>query len=114
MADFVGILLSALAAIIFGLSTVMQKYALKKVKKFSILALLHNRLWLSSVVFGSLGMLCYLAAILLYTVSSVQSIITASAVIPVLAGAFIFKEKLGVVKWLSIALVIIGIIVVTS
>jgi drug/metabolite transporter (DMT)-like permease len=109
MTELFGIFLAATAAIIFGLTTVMQKYSLRKVEKFSIGMLLKNKIWVSSLIVGMIGMGFYLFALSLTQVSSVQSIITSSAIIPVLAGSVLFKEKLGARRWFSIALILVGI-----
>jgi uncharacterized membrane protein len=66
-------------------------------------------MWIFSLMVGAGGLLFYLAAILLFAVTSIQPIITASVVIPIVAGGLFFKERLGAIKWLAIFLILIGI-----
>ncbi|MCX6815962.1 MAG: EamA family transporter [Candidatus Aenigmarchaeota archaeon] len=114
MSEIIGILFSVLAAVIFGVCTVVQKYSLKKIKKFSLAALFSSRGWVSSLILGGVGLAFYLTAIYVYRISSVQVIIAASVVMSVLAGAFFFREKIGVRKWVSILLILIGVAIVVS
>jgi uncharacterized membrane protein len=114
MSELLGILFSIFAAVIFGISTVLQKYSFKKIRKFSLAGLFSSRQWVFSVMLAGLGALFYLDAIFLYRASSVQSVITASMAISVLAGAFFFREKIGVKKWISIGLILAGVAIVVS
>jgi drug/metabolite transporter (DMT)-like permease len=112
MLEFVGIFTSIAAAVFFGMAIILQKHSMKKMEKFSVVKLLFNGTWIISIVISALGILCYLAAIKFYSVSTVQPIITFSTVIPVIVGPLLLKEKLSGEKWLAILLVIIGIMAV--
>jgi drug/metabolite transporter (DMT)-like permease len=109
MIDFAGILLSTAAAILFGASTVLQKRAMKGMKKFSLRALFHSRSWISSLAVGGFGLLFYLTAITFFDITVIQPIVTASVIIPIIAGGILFRERLGARKWLAIFIILIGI-----
>lgn len=105
----IGLAFAFIASIFFGLSTVMQKHVLRKMKKFSVFGMLRSAVWLVSIGVGAIGMLLYVLAVGMQNITSVQSIITLSLIIPVVSGALLFRERIGAEKWLSILLVIIGI-----
>jgi drug/metabolite transporter (DMT)-like permease len=109
MTYIAGILLSTAAAILFGVSTVLQKQAMGRMKKFSLRALLHNRGWIGSLAVGGLGLLFYLEAVSFFDITMIQPMVTASVIIPIIAGGIMFRERLGARKWLAIFIILIGI-----
>ncbi len=113
MAEILGIVLSVAAAVLFGAAVIIQKYSMKGMKKFSIAALIFNRIWMLSIAVSGAGFLCYLLAISYVSVSSVQPIISLSTVVPVVGGAFLFRETMGVKSWLCISIIATGIAVVS-
>ena len=108
----IGVLLSAAACVFFGVSTILQKRSMKHMDRFHVRGLIGSRKWITAVLVGGIGLLCYLAAIALTSVTIVQPIVTASLVIPIIAGNVLFGEKIGGFKWLAVALILIGIAIV--
>ena len=107
-----GIALSLAAAILFGVSTAMQKYSLKRMKKFSLQVLVRKRIWWLSVTVGLSGILTYMMALRFTQISVVQPMLSISIVIPVLVGWIFFKENLRQ-RWFPIFLIITGVILLT-
>lgn len=107
-----GLALSVLAAICFGLSTTMQKYFLRGMGSFSFGGLIRSRMWLSSLLVGLIGIMFYLAALKSAPISIVQPTLSLSIAIPVLAGWFAFGERLGA-RWVHILLIIGGVILLS-
>jgi drug/metabolite transporter (DMT)-like permease len=110
--EIIGIVLALVTAICFGLSTAVQKYALSKMKKFSIKGMLKNKRWLSSLIVGAVGIAAYLFAMRLTDLSVVQSIVSVALIIPMIVGFAFFKERLVVYEWVSIILILIGVFLV--
>src|SRR3989344_3999442 len=92
-----------LAAILFGLSTAMQKKALRKIK-FSVKNIITNKIWLSSLLVGGVGFLFYMLALMSTDIVIVQSFIPLSIVVPLIYGIRL-KEKIGVYQWLFIGMI---------
>ncbi len=104
-----GILLSIISAICFGVSTAMQKYSLDKLYRFSIKGMLKSGNWLFSIAIGAVGIAMYVLSMKSVSVSTVQSVLTISILIPIFYGAFHLKERVGVIRWVSILAIFIGI-----
>ena len=101
-----------LAAILFGLSTAMQKKALRKIK-FSVKNIITNKIWLSSLLVGGVGFLFYMLALMSTDIVIVQSFIPLSIVVPLIYGIKL-KEKIGVYQWLFIGMISLGIILINT
>ena len=101
-----------LAAILFGLSTAMQKKALRKIK-FSVKNIITNKIWLSSLLVGGVGFLFYMLALRSTDIVIVQSFIPLSIVVPLIYGIRL-KEKIGVYQWLFIGMISLGIILINT
>ena len=110
---FLGIILSVAASILFGISVAMQKYGMASMKKFSLKKMAKNGKWVLSIAIGIAGIILYLASLNMADLSLVQPISSLTFVIPVISGILFFKEKLRGVQWALLALVIIGIILVS-
>lgn len=108
-----GIALSIIASVLFGISIVLQKCGLRGIKKFSFKSFLGNKMWASGVAIGILGILAYLAALSVADLSTVQPVTALTLIIPVVSGVFLFKEKVGKFEWSLLCLVAIGIILVS-
>lgn len=108
-----GIILSGVAAILFGISIAIQKYSLNTTEKFSLKIILRNTKWMGAVAVGFVGVLTYVVALNLENISTVQPIASANIIITILAGFLFFKEKLEVKKWLFLVLTVIGIFLVS-
>src|SRR3989338_4973586 len=108
-----GIFLAVVAATLFGISVSLQKYGLKSLKKFSLKGMATNKKWIVSMVIGVVGILLYLVALNLADISVVQPLTALTLVIPVIAGVAFFKEKIGGMEWALLALVIIGVVLVS-
>jgi uncharacterized membrane protein len=109
----VEVIMSIVAAACFGIATAMQKYSLMSMKKFSLYGMISNRKWLVSIIIALLGIICYLYAIRTTELSTVQPLLAISLVIPVICGIIFFKEKNGMKKWVSMALIIAGVFLVS-
>ncbi len=109
-----GIILALVAAVFFGISVAMQKYGLKSMSKFSIGGMVKNKKWIASLLIGVVGILLYLIALNQADLSVVQPITALTLVIPVIAGVIFFKEKIRRTEWLMLALVVIGIVLVSA
>jgi len=105
-----GVLLSFIVAICYGISATMQKYAISSMKKFSFRKLFKNKKWLVSLLIGVIGTLAYLLAMRIAPLSTVQVFLSLSIVIPILAGFLFFKEKLRVREWVCVSLIVVGVI----
>jgi drug/metabolite transporter (DMT)-like permease len=110
--EILGLILAFITAICFGLSTAIQKYALNRMKKFSIKGMLKNKKWLSSLIVGAAGVISYLFAMRIAELSLVQSIVSLAIIIPMLVGFVFFKERLVIYEWVSIILILVGIFLV--
>lgn len=108
-----GIFLAVIASLCIGVSIIIQKQILNKEKKFSIKKLIRNKIWVLSAAIGNVGALLYTISLSMTSFIVVQIIISASFLIPIIGGAVLFKEKLGVKKWLSICAIIIGVALAT-
>lgn len=108
-----GILLSVVASILFGLSIVLQKYGLRTIKKFTLKNFLFKKIWVPGILVGIAGIVVYLLALSVADLSTVQPVTALTLVIPVVAGVFLFKERVGRFEWMLLCLVIIGIILVS-
>ena len=106
-----GIVLSLIVAVCYGISATMQKYAVSSIKKFSFRLLFKNRKWLASMFVGVIGTVAYLLAMKITPLSTVQVFLSLSIVIPVLAGFIFFKERLRVREWTCVALILAGVFV---
>ena len=104
------ILLVIATIILFGSSSTIQKYAIKNMKEFSIAQLARNPAWVFAVLVGILGIAAYMAALQIGTFSFIQTALSATIAIPVVAGALIFREKLSVIEWVSVGLIVVGTI----
>jgi drug/metabolite transporter (DMT)-like permease len=107
-----GITLSVLAALCFGIATAVQKYCLKGVPKFSFKVLFKNRLWMLSLLLGLAGILFYLAALKFAEISLVQPMLSISIIVPVLIGWFFFGENVGD-RWIHVLIIIMGVLLLS-
>ena len=103
-----GIILSVFASILIGTSATMQKYSLRRIRKFRLKKIFSNRLWILSVIIGGVGTLMYLFAMRLSPIHIVQPIIAVSMLIPVIFGSILFGEKIGN-RWFHIIIIFIGV-----
>ena len=101
-----------LASILFGLSTAIQKKALRKMK-FSIKNIITNKVWLSSLIVGGVGLLLYMLAIKSTDIIIVQSFIPLSIIVPIIYGIKL-KERIEVYQWLFIGMIILGIVLINT
>ena len=108
-----GIILSIVSSICFGLSVIIQKYSLGEMKNFSIKKMIKNKKWISAFMIGIIGVVIYLAALNLEQISTVQPLTSLSFIIPIIAGIIWFKEKLEVKKWAFLMLVLAGVVLVS-
>jgi len=108
-----GIALSIVASICFGVSVAIQKYSLSEMKNFSIKQMIKNKKWISAFLVGIVGVIIYLVALNLEPISTVQPLTSLSFIIPIIAGIAFFKEKLEVKKWAFLVLVLAGIVLVS-
>ncbi len=107
-----GAILSLATAVLFGASVAIFKHSMGKHDTFSVREIARNRRWLGGLVIGLLGVVTYVFAMALAPLTTVQPIIAFSMVIPIFAGAFIFKENMEGWRWLLVAVLAIGIILV--
>ncbi len=108
-----GFFLSIVAAMLFGITTAIQKYRLNDMRGFSIAVLLKDRAWLSSILVGLAGILVYLGALTFASITVVQPMIAVSMLIPVLAGWIFFGESIGT-KWIHIIFIIVGVMLLSA
>ncbi len=108
-----GIILSVVASILFGLSIVLQKYGIKDIQKFTLQAFLLNKTWMSGITVGVMGILVYVVALNMADLSTVQPVTALTLVIPVVAGVSLFKEEVGKLEWVLLSMVILGIVLVS-
>ena len=107
-----GVILALVAAILYGTSSALQKYAISKMtakKKFSFRRMLTNKKWFLSTFIGLIGGAFYVLAMRYAPLSVVQVFLALSIVIPILAGFAFFKEKLYVREWVCVALIVLGV-----
>ncbi len=112
MSDMLGIILSLVAAVCYGISAAMQKHAVAKItakKRFSFRRLLKNARWYASLGVGGIGILAYLTAMIYAPLSTVQVFLSLTLVISVLAGFMFFKERMKVKEWLCVVMIIAGV-----
>ena len=107
-----GLLLSFIAALLFGSSTVIQKYCLRGIERFSFKRIIKKKAWMSSLLVGGLGIMFYLAALRYALISIVQPMLAVSIAVPVLVGWFVFGEKVGS-RWIHILLIIAGVVMLS-
>ena len=107
-----GALLSILAALLFGTSTAIQKYRIRKIRKFSVRRLSRDRTWLFSVLVAVFGIVLYMVALSYESITLVQPLMSTSILIPVLAGWVFFDEKIGT-KWIHIIFIFVGVILLS-
>ena len=104
-----GILLSLIIAVCYGISAAMQKYAISKMEKFSFRQLFKNVRWLVALLVGLVGTVTYLLAVKIAPLSTVQVFLSLSIIIPILVGASLFKEKLRTREWICVCMILVGI-----
>jgi uncharacterized membrane protein len=107
-----GFILSVLAAICFGFSTIMQKHSLRGIRRLNFRRLIGSRIWVSSLLVGLIGIMLYLAALRSAPISIVQPTLSLSIAISVLGGWFAFGEKLGG-RWIHVLLILAGVILIS-
>ncbi len=109
-----GILLAIVAFICFGSAIAVQKFSMGSMKKFNIIKMVTNKIWLSSIAVSLVGVVSYLISLSSAPLTTVQPIVSASIVVPIIAGFIFFKEKMEVRQWLVVAVLIAGIILVSA
>jgi drug/metabolite transporter (DMT)-like permease len=107
-----GVLLSVLAALFFGISTAIQKYRIKEMKRFSLKRLVMDWTWRLSLLVGLFGIMTYIAALGYESISLVQPLVSVSILIPVFAGKMFFGEEIGA-KWLHIIFILLGVVLLS-
>jgi len=107
-----GIVFAIIAAVCFGFSTAIQKYGLNQLKKFSIRKLIKNRIWLSALVVGAIGIVFYLVSLKTVDLSMAQPILALGLVIPIVIGMTMFKEHISKKELVCIIFVLAGILFV--
>ena len=100
----IGIILAVIASLLVGATTTLQKYALSKINKLKPRKVAKSRLWQFSVVIGIFSGAAYIFALRYESIVVVQPIIAASFIIPVVAGKYIFGERIGS-RWFHIFLI---------
>jgi drug/metabolite transporter (DMT)-like permease len=108
----IGIVLSLLTAVLFGASVAIFKYSMGSHERFSVKAIMKHKIWLVGLAVGLLGVVSYIFAMAISPLSTVQPVISFSMVIPILVGAFVFKEKMEGWRWFLVAALALGIILV--
>jgi drug/metabolite transporter (DMT)-like permease len=109
----IGLFLAFIAATCYGISAALQKYTLKSMEKFSIKVIVKNKIWLLSMAITAAGGLANLFALKNLELSTLQPFFGVTLLIPVLVGAFIFREKLKVREWTAVVLIIAGVLLVS-
>jgi multidrug transporter EmrE-like cation transporter len=104
-----GVLLSLIVAVCYGISAAMQKYAISRMERFSFRRLFKNARWLAALLVGFVGTITYLLAVKIAPLSTVQVFLSLSIIIPILVGASLFKEYLRKSEWLCVCLILVGI-----
>lgn len=107
-----GVMLSVAAALLVGISTVLQKRSMSGMRGFSLKTLAGDRNWRLSVIVGFCGVLFYLAALGYKPISIVQPMLALSIVVPVVAGWVFFGERIGT-KWVHVALILTGVLLLS-
>ncbi len=108
-----GMVFALLAAVCYGLAAAIQKKSMGGQRHFDMGEILKDRLWLSSILVGFVGIIFYLLALANAGLTEVQPFLSLSLIIPIIAGLVFFREKLGRIQWIAIALVLAGIIMVS-
>lgn len=107
-----GIVLALVTATLFGISVAIFKHSMGFMETFSVKGLLKHRKWLYALVVGLVGILTYIAAMIVAPLTTVQPMLSFSMVIPIIAGAVWFKEKMEVWRWLLVLVLVVGIFLV--
>ena len=107
-----GLILSAFAALCFGISTAYQKYCMIKMPHFSLKKLISNKQWVLSVLLGFTGILAYLMALKYESISLVQPMLSISIIITIAIGWLKFHERIDG-KWAYLMLIIAGVLLLT-
>ena len=107
-----GLVLSLFAALLFGSSTVIQKYCLKGMSRLSFNGIIRNKVWILSLLICFIGIIFYLAALRFAEISIVQPMLSVSIAVPVLVGWFGFRERIGF-RWIHILLIIAGVVMLS-
>ena len=107
-----GLMLSVIAALLFGSSTVIQKYCMRGMKRFSFNVIIRKKVWILSLLIGFIGIIFYLAALRYAEISIVQPMLSLSIAVPVLVGWFGFRERIGF-RWVHILLIIAGVVMLS-
>lgn len=108
-----GMVFALLAAVCYGLAAAIQKKSMGDQRHFDMGEILKDRLWLSSILVGFVGIIFYLLALANAGLTEVQPFLSLSLIIPIIAGLVFFREKLGRIQWIAIVLVLAGIILVS-
>jgi drug/metabolite transporter (DMT)-like permease len=107
-----GAILSVAAALLIGISTVLQKHSMRGMRGFSLRVLAGDRNWRLSVLVGFCGVIFYLAALGFEAISFVQPMLALSIVVPLVAGWLFFGERIGT-KWIHVALILTGVLLLS-
>jgi drug/metabolite transporter (DMT)-like permease len=107
-----GAILAISAALLLGISTVLQKHSMRDMGGFSLRALAGDRNWRLSVLVGFCGLVFYLAALGFEAISFVQPMLAISMIVPLFAGWLFFGEKIGA-KWVHVALILAGVLLLS-
>jgi drug/metabolite transporter (DMT)-like permease len=107
-----GAILAISAALLLGISTVLQKHSMRDMGGFSLRALAGDRSWRLSVLVGFCGLVFYLAALGYEPISFVQPMLAVSIVVPIVAGWLFFGERIGV-RWIHVALILVGVLLLS-
>ncbi len=101
-----------ISAFLLGISTAMQKYSMSKMKNFSFKNLMKSNIWIGSLAITIVAGILYIISLQKINLGLSQIIFSSSFLVPVLIGAFVFREKMGIKKWIAVTSIIIGIILV--
>jgi len=108
----VEIILSLVAATCYGIAASIQKYSMKTMKKFSVRKLIKNKNWLLSILVTFIGVVAQLFALKNLPLSTFQPFFGITLMIPVVVGALVFREKLKVIEWTAVLMIVAGILLV--
>jgi drug/metabolite transporter (DMT)-like permease len=108
-----GIILALVTAVLFGISVSIQKHSMGSMKVFTVSGMLTHKVWLVALIVGLAGILTYMASMSLSPLTTVQPILAFSMVIPIIAGAAVFREKMEVWRWLFVTILVVGIFLVS-
>lgn len=123
------VLLTVLAAFLYGISAVLQKKGIEKISGYKniwvkghsidwkalkdlIKELLHRH-FIAGLVLGLFGFLAYIEAMSMGEISVIQPLINISIVVTWILGILYLKEKIYGKDWLSLFLIFFGVVMLS-